>query len=103
MIYLEYCNNCPECNSGLIHDFSKGEFLCQKCGYVVLDEVNDYGPESIYKDFEEKTRIARASVTMSCSQHDYSLRTEIGRGLKDYGGQAINSQMAEQLTSSRKW
>jgi transcription initiation factor TFIIB len=103
LVFLEYCSNCPECNSGLIHDFSKGEFLCQKCGYVVLDEVNDYGPESISKDFEEKTRIARASGTMSFSQHDYGLRTEIGSGLKDYGGKAINSQMAEHLTSLRKW
>jgi len=103
LVFLEYCSNCPECNAGLIHDFSKGEFLCQKCGYVVLDEVNDYGPESISKDFEEKTRIARASGTMSFSQHDYGLRTEIGSGLKDYGGKAINSQMAEHLTSLRKW
>ena len=103
MVFLEYCSNCPECNSSLIHDFSKGEFLCQKCGYVVLDEVNDYGPESISKDFEEKTRIARASGTLSFSQHDYGLRTEIGSGLKDYGGKAINSQMAEHLTSLRKW
>jgi len=103
MIFLEYCNNCPECNSGLIHDFSKGEFLCQNCGYVVLDEVNDYGPETISKDFEEKNRIARASGAMSFSQHDYGLRTEIGSGLKDYGGKAINSQMAEHLTNLRKW
>ncbi len=103
MIFLEYCSNCPECNSGLIHDFSKGEFLCQNCGYVVLDEVNDYGPESISKDFEEKNRIARASGAMSFSQHDYGLRTEIGSGLKDYGGKAINSQMAEHLTNLRKW
>jgi transcription initiation factor TFIIB len=103
MVFLEYCNNCPECNSGLIHDFSKGEFLCQKCGYVVLDEVNDYGPESVSKDFEEKNRITRASGAMSFSQHDYGLRTEIGSGLKDYGGKVINSQMAEHLTSLRKW
>jgi transcription initiation factor TFIIB len=103
MIFLEYCNNCPECNSSLIHDFSKGEFLCQHCGYVVLDEVNDYGPESLTKDLEEKNRISRASGALSFSQHDYGLRTEIGSGLKDYGGKAINSQMAEHLTSLRKW
>ena len=103
MVFLEYCNNCPECNSSLIHDFSKGEFLCQQCGYVVIDEVNDYGPESITKDLEEKNRISRASGAMSFSQHDYGLRTEIGSGLKDYGGKTINSQMAEHLTSLRKW
>jgi transcription initiation factor TFIIB len=40
---------------------------------------------------------------MSFSQHDYGLRTEIGSGLKDYGGKAINSQMAEHLTNLRKW
>jgi transcription initiation factor TFIIB len=103
MIFLEYCNNCPECNSSLINDFSKGEFLCQHCGYVVLDEVNDYGPESLTKDLEEKNRISRASGALSFSQHDYGLRTEIGSGLKDYGGKAINSQMAEHLTNLRKW
>jgi transcription initiation factor TFIIB len=103
MVFLEYCSNCPECHSGLIHDFSKGEFLCQNCGYVVLDEVNDYGPESVSKDCEEKNRIARASGAMSFSQHDYGLRTEIGSGSKDYGGKAINSQMAEHLTNLRKW
>jgi transcription initiation factor TFIIB len=103
MIFLEYCNKCPECNSNLIHDFSKGEFLCQHCGYVVLDEVNDYGPESVTKDLEEKNRISRASGAMSFSQHDYGLRTEIGSGSKDYGGKTINSQMAEHLTSLRKW
>jgi len=103
MVFLEYCSNCPECHSGLIHDFSKGEFLCQNCGYVVIDEVNDYGPESVSKDCEEKNRIARASGAMSFSQHDYGLRTEIGSGLKDYGGKAINSQMAEHLTNLRKW
>lgn len=103
MVFLEYCNNCPECNSNLIHDFSKGEFLCEHCGYVVLDEVNDYGPESLTKDLEEKNRISRASGAMSFSQHDYGLRTEIGSGLKDYGGKTINSQMAEHLTSLRKW
>jgi transcription initiation factor TFIIB len=103
MVFLEYCSNCPECHSGLIHDFSKGEFLCQNCGYVVLDEVNDYGPESVSKDCEEKNRISRASGAMSFSQHDYGLRTEIGSGSKDYGGKAINSQMAEHLTNLRKW
>ena len=40
---------------------------------------------------------------VSFSQHDYGLRTEIGSGLKDYGGKVINSQMAEHLTSLRKW
>ena len=103
MVFLEYCNNCPECNSNLIQDFSKGEFLCQHCGYVVIDEVNDYGPESLTKDLEEKNRISRATGAMSFSQHDYGLRTEIGSGLKDYGGKTINSQMAEHLTSLRKW
>ncbi|MFB5598953.1 MAG: transcription initiation factor IIB family protein [Nitrososphaeraceae archaeon] len=103
MVYLEYCNKCPECNSHLIHDFSKGEFLCERCGYVVLDEVNDYGPESISKDFEEKNRNTRASGATSFSQHDYGLRTEIGPASKDYGGKLINYTVAEQMTSIRKW
>ena len=44
MISTEYYTQCPECDSGLVHDYSKGEYICQKCGCVVMDQVDDYGP-----------------------------------------------------------
>jgi transcription initiation factor TFIIB len=103
MISTEYYTQCPECDSGLIHDYSKGEYICQKCGCVVMDQVDDYGPESHSTDLEEKSKNVRASGFTSFSLHDYGLRTEIGFGSKDYSGKLIDYGMAEQMNNMRKW
>ncbi|HEY5631533.1 MAG TPA: TFIIB-type zinc ribbon-containing protein [Nitrososphaeraceae archaeon] len=103
MTSTEYYTQCPECASGLIHDYSKGEYICQKCGCVVMDQIDDYGPESNSTDFEEKTRNTRASGFTSFSLHDYGLRTEIGFGSRDYSGKSIDYEMAEQINNMRKW
>jgi transcription initiation factor TFIIB len=99
----EYYTRCPECESGLVHDCSKGEYICQKCGYVVLDQADYYGPESHSTDFKEKSRVTRASGSTSYSLHDYGLRTEIGFSSKDYSGKSIDYHMAEQMNNMRKW
>jgi transcription initiation factor TFIIB len=99
----EYHNTCPECQSHLVHDHSKGEYICQNCGYVVMEQAFDYGPESHSFDFEEKTKSVRASGYTSISLHDYGLRTEIGVGSRDYSGKSINHQIAEQMNSMRRW
>src|ERR671929_1453498 len=99
----EYYTQCPECKSHVIHDCNKGEYICQKCGCVVMDQVDDYGPESHSTDFEEKTKNTRASGSTSFSLHDYGLRTEIGFGSKDYSGKSIDYEMAEQINNMRKW
>src|SRR5438105_11586384 len=103
MTSTEYYTQCPECASSLIHDYSKGEYICQKCGCVVMDQIDDYGPESHSTDFEEKTKNTRASGSTSISLHDYGLRTEIGFGSKDYSGKSIDYEMAEQINNMRKW
>src|SRR5690349_24074918 len=92
----EYYTQCPECKLHVIQDYSKGEYICEKCGCVVMDQVDDYGPESRSTDFEEKTRNTRASGFTSLSLHDYGLRTEIALGSKDYSGKSLDYEMMEQ-------
>jgi transcription initiation factor TFIIB len=99
----EYCTQCPECSANLIQDYSKGEFICERCGYVAMDSVYDFGRESNATDFEEKSKNTRASGSTSLALHDYGLRTEIASGSKDYAGKSIDYQMAEQMNSIRKW
>lgn len=99
----EYYTQCPECKSHVIHDYSKGEYICEKCGCVVMDQVDDYGQESHSTDFEEKTKNTRASGFTSLSLHDYGLRTEIALGSKDYSGKLIDYEMIEQMNNMRKW
>ena len=103
MTATEYYTQCPECHSGLIQDYSKGEYICQKCGYVVMEQIDDYGPESHATDLDEKMKTIRASGSTSYSLHDYGLRTEIGFTSKDYSGRSIDHQMAEQMNNMRRW
>jgi transcription initiation factor TFIIB len=98
-----YYASCPECSANLIHDPSKGEYFCERCGCVVMDQVVDYGRESNATEFEEKSKNTRASGSMSFALHDYGLRTEIASGSKDYAGNSINYHVAETMNSIRKW
>lgn len=103
MTATEYYTQCPECKANLVHDHSKGEFICVKCGCVVMDQMDDFGRESNSTDFEEKSKNTRASGSTSFALHDYGLRTEIAFGSKDYAGKSIDYQMVEQMNSIRKW
>ena len=44
---LNLKDNCPECNANIIHDNIKGEFICGVCGYVIEEQLEDYGQEAI--------------------------------------------------------
>jgi transcription initiation factor TFIIB len=103
MTAAEYFTECSECGANLIQDHSKGEYICERCGCVVMDQVEDFGRESNATDFEEKSKNTRASGSTSFALHDYGLRTEIAYGSKDYAGKSIDYQMAETMNSIRKW
>lgn len=98
-----YSNSCPECRQNLIEDASKGECFCPACGYVVMDQIQNLGPESISSDLEERMRNSRSGSPMSYSMHDLGLRTEIAYSFKDFSGKPLNSAVAEQMQSVRKW
>ena len=103
MTAAEYYTECSECGANLIHDHSKGEYICERCGFVAMDQIEDLGRESNATDFEEKSKNARASGSTSLALHDFGLRTEIAYGSKDYAGRSIDYQMAETMNSIRKW
>jgi transcription initiation factor TFIIB len=103
MTATEYYTECSECGASLIQDPSKGEYICERCGFVAMDQVEDFGRESNATDFEEKSKNTRASGSTSFALHDYGLRTEIAYGSKDYAGKSIDYQMVETMNSIRKW
>ncbi|MFQ5940134.1 MAG: transcription initiation factor IIB family protein [Nitrososphaerales archaeon] len=98
-----YTNSCPECNTNLIEDSSKGECFCPGCGYVVIDQIENLGPESISSDLEDRMKNARTGSPMSYSLHDLGLRTEIAYSFKDFSGKPLDSSVAEQMHGVRKW
>jgi transcription initiation factor TFIIB len=103
MTPLQYQAECPECQSSIVHDYNKGEYICRMCGYVVIEEADDYGPENHSADFEERNKNTRASGSTSYSLHDFGLRTEISAASKDYSGKSIDYQVVEQMNKARKW
>lgn len=103
MTSVEYCSQCPECQSKIILDYGKGEYVCHKCGCVVMEQVDYYGPENNSADFEERNKNTRASGSTSLSLHDFGLRTEIGNSLRDYSGRIIDYQNVELMNRSRRW
>jgi len=103
MTSVEYCSQCPECQSKIILDYGKGEYVCHKCGCVVMEQVDYYGPETNSTDFEERNKNTRASGSTSLALHDFGLRTEIGNSSRDYSGRAIDYQNVELMNRSRKW
>jgi len=98
-----YSNSCPECSTNLIEDASKGECFCPSCGYVVMEQIEDFGPEGISSDMEERMKNSRTGSPMSYSLHDLGLRTEIAYSFKDFNGKPIDSAVAEQMQGIRRW
>lgn len=98
-----YYSNCPECRTNLIEDASKGECFCPSCGYVVADQIESFGPESIFSDAEDRMKNARTGSPVSYSMHDLGLSTEISYSFKDFNGKPLDSAVAEQMYGIRKW
>lgn len=75
-------NVCPECgNTRFIEDQSRGELYCEKCGYVMQQEIIDTGQEWRAFDSEQMSRRARSGAPLTFTKHDKGLTTEIGKGL----------------------
>lgn len=95
--------NCPECQSTLVDDMQNGETICSGCGVVVVDQIVDYGPETISSNLEDKMKLARATGQTTYSQHDLGITTEISISAKDFSGKTINHEVANQMHNLRKW
>ncbi len=100
---LETTHCCPECQATLVDDFQNGERICSGCGIVVVEQMADYGPESISNNLEEKMKLARATGQTTLAQHDLGITTEISISTKDFSGKTIDSQVASQMHNLRKW
>ena len=95
-------SSCPECNSYLVFDAHHGEYLCQSCGYVVLDKLVSSGHETHQSNYMDKMKSVRASGHVSFLLINYGLQTEIGISGRDYSGKPISNATAERIASVRR-
>src|SRR5215204_542510 len=75
--------SCPECSSHLIFDVNHGEYICQSCGYVVLEKMDYCGHETHSNNSDDRLKNLRGSGQTSSLWRNYGLQTEIGESDKD--------------------
>ena len=94
---------CTACNSSLVDDTENGEIICSGCGIVMVEHMEDHGPEAKSSSLEDKMKLARATGQTSYSQHDLGITTEISIGTKDFSGKKISAEMSNQMHRIGKW
>lgn len=94
--------SCPECRSQLIYDVHHGEYICQSCGYVVLEKIDYCGHETHTNSSDDKLKNIRGSGHSSFLLMNYGLQTEISISDRDYNGKPINCTNAECIANVRK-
>ncbi len=97
-------STCPSCNGGnLVTDYTHGELVCKTCGFVINDELLDFGPEWRAFDEEQRSKRSRTGGPVKYAKLDKGLTTEIDKYDRDIRGGAIQPERKAQLYRLRKW
>lgn len=92
-------NICPDCKStDFVHDHSRAEVTCRKCGLVIKDFVIDNGPEWVAHNSEEQASKSRVGSPLSSAIHDFGLATDI-----DWKNDNISPEEISKYYRMRKW
>jgi len=95
-------DRCKRCGSGSsITDVESGEIICQGCGFVISERIEDSGPE--YRNFMDGDDRSRAGAGTSLSRHDMGLATIINPLNKDSTGKPLSSSMKTTIGRLRIW
>jgi len=97
-------DKCTRCGKGpLVIDSSGGEVNCSSCGFVVVDKIEEEGPEWRAFSKEEKDDRARTGVPSSLAMHDMGLATVIGAEDRDAAGRSLPASMKAAIERLRTW
>ncbi|MFL6432975.1 MAG: TFIIB-type zinc ribbon-containing protein, partial [Nitrososphaeraceae archaeon] len=97
---------CPVCKSDLliITDPESGEIICNGCGMIVLDKIQNINqPEWHAFSNEERNDRSRTGIPTSLAIHDMGLATVIGRSDRDASGRKIDAAMHATMQRLRTW
>ena len=95
---------CPECGSNrIMKDYESAEIVCMGCGYVVVAELTNQGPEWRAFDAEQRAKRARAGAPATFTIHDKGLSTMIDWHDRDVHGQRLPHGQKAQIYRLRKW
>jgi len=94
---------CPRCGSAeLVHDQSKGEEVCGRCGLVISDVVVDRGPEWRAFTPEERITKRRTGAPTSYAYYDKGLSTSF-RADKDIRGRRLDQRTRHKMRRLKRY
>ncbi len=94
--------SCPRCGKNkVITDEETGEMFCGKCGFVIIDRVDNLGPERTFSD--SNSNKSRTGDRTSLTRHDQGLSTIINPINKDSSGNPLSSSMKSSIKRLRIW
>jgi transcription initiation factor TFIIB len=86
---------CDPSESKMITDVESGEIICNKCGIVVVRDLED--TKKIWHKAEDNGNDTRNGNPSSLTLYDQGLTTKIGNSNRDASGNIINSMMMVRL------
>ena len=95
------CQSCG--NDQLITDSESGEMICDKCGRVISDKLQEVGPEWRTYATDESGGKTRTGPAPSLARHDLGLSTIIGRTDRDASGNRLDVAMRTRMHRLKIW
>jgi transcription initiation factor TFIIB len=93
------CEICDPSESKMITDIESGEIICNRCGIVVVQDLED--TKKIWYKAEDNASDTRNGNPSSLTLYDQGLATKIGNTNRDASGNVINSMMMARLNKMR--
>ncbi len=95
------CRRCGK--NAMLTDSETGEVFCQKCGYVISEKTEDFGPEWRSFSPDGGSDPTRTGAPTSLTIHDRGLSTKIGPVNRDSAGKPLSSSMKSTIERLRTW
>ena len=89
------CEICDPSESKMITDVESGEIICNRCGIVVVKDLED--TKKTWHKVEDNESDTRNGNPSSLTLYDQGLTTKIGNTNRDASGNVINSMMMARL------
>jgi transcription initiation factor TFIIB len=97
------CPHNGDSHGPMVTDSIRGEILCASCGAVLVDKVEDSGPEQRSFTIEDYNNNTRTGLGSTLSIHDKGLSTIIGNTDRDASGNSISTHMKYTFNRLRTW
>ena len=86
----------------MVTDAATGERFCRDCGYVIIEQIEESGPErNLSKD--DNNDKSRVGIPSSLAIHDMGLATVIGTANKDATGKPLSAYAKHEMKRLRTW